>query len=329
MSAGPVLVTGATGFIGRAVVGRLLADGMPVRAGRRGPVAPVGGEATHCDLDDPASLARALEGASAVVHAACRDPARMPAQLGALLDAASAAGVGRIVFFSSVAVHGGREGHLREDAEPAGPADPYGAAKRACEALLREWAREPGRDRSAIILRPGIVYGRGSRLWIDRPLAGLRAGTLGLLGRRGEGLAGLVHVDDVAGATRLALARLLAPGGPGFQDAAFTLVGSDRPSWNGYFQALAERAGIGPLRTIGPLELALLRTLAVPAKILTRLKLPAPAGLAQFPAAGELRLFARRASYDSGAAERGLGWRPSVSLAQGLALSLPVSASKT
>jgi nucleoside-diphosphate-sugar epimerase len=168
-------------------------------------------------------------------------------------------------------------------------------------------------------LRPGIVYGPGSVLWVDRPLAALRAGVLGDLGPRGEGIAALIHIADVAEATRCALAALRGSG-PGL--LAANLVGPETPTWNAYFARLAEQAGLYPPRSLGPGRLALLRALAVPAKAMGRVGLPAPAALRLVPAPGELRLFARAARYETARARTDLGFRATMPLSAGLATSL-------
>lgn len=322
---GPVVVTGAGGFIGRAIVARLRETGLPVRAGlHRLPDGRNPAEGTmRCDLDDPRSLDAALAGASAIVHAGGRSAVAMPDQLRALLAAADRAGIDRIVQLSSIAVYGPEQGRVGEpDAPPAiaAPDDPYCAAKRACEAMLRAWvSARPGRR--VAILRPGIVYGRGSDLWIERPAAALRAGVLGDLGPRGQGVAALIHVSDVAEAVRCALAALT---GPGKGLIAANIVGPDTPTWNAYFAALS---GPQPPRPISPGRLAWLRTLALPAKALARLRLPVPLALRLVPASGELRLFARVAHYDTARARTELGFRPAIRLADGLADALgPVPA---
>lgn len=320
---GAILVTGAGGFIGKAVVKRLRERGLPVRAGLHrlpdGRDPPEG--ALRCDLDDPRSLDAACAGASAIVHAGGRSAAAMPDQLRNLLAAAERAGIDRIVQLSSIAVYGPAEGRIGEpDAPPptAAPDDPYCAAKRACEAMLRSWvAARPGRR--VAILRPGIVYGRGSDLWIERPVAGLRAGVLGPLGPRGEGIAALIHVSDAAEAVRCALAALT---GPGQKLIAANIVGPETPTWNTYFATLASRAGLPTPRPLPPGRLAMLRALSLPAKALARLRLPV-GGLRFVPASGELRLFTRAAHYDTARARTELGFRAGIRLAEGLNASFP------
>ncbi|MFD7663053.1 SDR family oxidoreductase [Streptomyces sp. NPDC059788] len=102
-----IVVSGATGNIGRSLVGRLLAEGASVRALTRDPeraALPSGAETVRADLTDPASLEPALRGADALflnLAAGGGDAAR------AVVGAAAKAGVRRIVLNSSIAVTGG------------------------------------------------------------------------------------------------------------------------------------------------------------------------------------------------------------------------------
>ncbi|UNO40502.1 NAD(P)H-binding protein [Streptomyces sp. MST-110588] len=104
-----IVVTGATGNIGRSLVDQLLARGASVRALTRDPERaglPAGAETVRADLTDPASAARALEGAESVFLnlAAGGDRAA-----DAVIDAAVKSGVRRIVLNSSMAVTDGFE----------------------------------------------------------------------------------------------------------------------------------------------------------------------------------------------------------------------------
>jgi uncharacterized protein YbjT (DUF2867 family) len=99
MTRTPVLVTGATGRVGRAVVGQLLDAGVPVRALTRRPAAaalPDGVEVVAGDFTEPGSLDAALRGAGAVFLVWTAPPATAPAVVGRI-----AAGARRVVFLSS------------------------------------------------------------------------------------------------------------------------------------------------------------------------------------------------------------------------------------
>ncbi|MEU6959207.1 SDR family oxidoreductase [Streptomyces chrestomyceticus] len=104
-----IVVTGATGNIGRSLVGRLLAEGASVRALTRDPeraALPSGAETVRADLTDPAALDPALSGADALfLNLAAGGGDAGPA----IVDAAVRAGVRRIVLNSSIAVTDGPE----------------------------------------------------------------------------------------------------------------------------------------------------------------------------------------------------------------------------
>lgn len=130
----PILVTGATGNVGSRVVAELLARGEPVRAFVRDPARAAGllGPAVELavgDLDDPASIRRALDGVDRVVLSSANHPRQREHETNAI-DAAAAVGRPWIVKLSTIGAevgsplafwdcHGHVEAHLRRSGLPA------------------------------------------------------------------------------------------------------------------------------------------------------------------------------------------------------------------
>jgi nucleoside-diphosphate-sugar epimerase len=187
-------LTGATGFVGQAVLDEAERRGLAVRAlTRRGQearplVAWVAGE-----LTDPAALGSLFDGASAVLHVAgltsSRDPAAFTganvAGTAALLEAAKAARVRRFVFVSSLAAR-----------EPGLSA--YGASKARAEKLVE------GSGLDWTIVRPPGVYGPRDVDYFEM----FRSARLGVLPLPPRGASSLIHVGDLA---RLLLDLVDAP----------------------------------------------------------------------------------------------------------------------
>lgn len=175
-----VLVTGASGFVGRPLVSALATAGHEVTAAVRNPATAGFADGVRvrqvADLGPDTNWQDALEGAEAVAHLAARvhvmnDRAADPlaefrhantAATRHLAKAAADAGVRRLVFVSTVKVHGDTNGAtpIRETDDPR-PSDAYGRSKWEAEQALIEVA---GRnDMEAVILRPPLVYGPGAK----------------------------------------------------------------------------------------------------------------------------------------------------------------------
>ncbi len=175
-----VAVTGANGFVGRAVTAALVARGHRVRALTRSPeaglIAP-GVEAMATGAIEQISDWRPfLSGTEAVVHTAAR--AHVPDAAFAdeavvrainadaavrLLDAAARRGARRFVFVSSVKVHGEASppGRALGESDAFAPDDVYASSKVEAETALLAKAAETGIGLT--ILRPPLVYGPGVR----------------------------------------------------------------------------------------------------------------------------------------------------------------------
>lgn len=170
------LVTGANGFVGRAMSAELVARGHAVRGAARLSIA--------CDdffintsIDGSTLWAEALANIDVVIHLAARvhvmqeaaaDPLSEFVQTNVdgtlnLAKQALLAGVMRFVYISSVKVLGEstpKGGQFSEFSEPR-PQDPYATSKFRAEQALLEFAKESGLE--VVIVRPPLVYGPGVR----------------------------------------------------------------------------------------------------------------------------------------------------------------------
>jgi UDP-N-acetyl-alpha-D-quinovosamine dehydrogenase len=189
-----VLVTGATGFIGRSLCESLARAGHDVRIALRSD-RPVTGciseKALVGEIDDRTDWIKALVGVDAVIHLAARAHVLRDVRANAdlyfktnergthcLARAAAHAGVRRFVYLSSVKVNGeGMPGHPYTASDEPHPQDVYGVSKWLAEKRLLEIAAVSKMD--AVIVRPPLVYGPGVRAnflrllqWVDkeRPL---------------------------------------------------------------------------------------------------------------------------------------------------------------
>ncbi len=240
MGAMNLLVTGAGGHVGQAVVARARARGHRVRALFRGAGDPDAGiEVLRVDLAADA-LDAALDGIDAVIHAAAAltgDEARMRRDTvtatRALMQAVGRAGVPRVVLVGSMAVYGTQG--LRPGAmvdESTAPEDrpdlrdAYCRTKMAQEGVARDAARENGTE--LWLMRAGAVWGP-EHLWNAH--LGLALGpALARIGAGGE--IPLVHRDRCADA--LVAAAETAPAGI----EVLNLLDADRPDRERYVAAL-------------------------------------------------------------------------------------------
>jgi dihydroflavonol-4-reductase len=219
---GRILVSGANGFVGSAVVRALLRHGYPVRALVRAgsDTTSLDGlaiETARGDLLDPPSLERALQGCTGLFHVAAdyrlwaRDPhAIYRANVRGthnILAAARRSSVARIVHTSSVATLGfNHDGTPADEATPARLADMVGAYKRSkflSEALVRRCARA-GSD--IVIVNPAAPVGPRDRKPTPTGRTILDAARGRMPAYVDTGLC-IVHVDDVAEGHVLAYQR--------------------------------------------------------------------------------------------------------------------------
>lgn len=204
-----VLLTGASGFVGKAVLKTAQQRGLKIRPVFRSMDSAKGHhEAVLVSgLDGSADWSQALKGIDVVIHAAARahimreealDPFAEYRRVNVegtlnLAYQAAAAGVGRFIFISSIKVNGEASVQGRPftaDDAPA-PEDAYGLSKAEAEEELKQVAQETGM--AVTIIRPPLIYGPGvkgnlatliswARRGIPLPLGGVTHNRRSLVG---------------------------------------------------------------------------------------------------------------------------------------------------
>ena len=203
----PILVTGATGFLGGAVARRLVREGrLVVGAGRDAEagaaLARDGVRFLRLDLADAEAVHAAVHADESVVHsAALAAPWGRAADFWAanvvgtanVVAACLAAPTRRLVHVSTPALCFGAESRLtvaESDPLPDLPLTAYAATKRLGEALVAASVRD-GLD--AVVIRPRAIYGPGDRAVLPRLAGALRAGRLPRIGG-GQTVASVTYV---------------------------------------------------------------------------------------------------------------------------------------
>lgn len=318
-----VLVTGGGGFLGGAVVRRLLHRGDRVASFHRGLYPELTAVGVHCirgDLANVKDVAQAVQGCDAVIQVAAKAGVWGPYEdyyranvLGTrnIIEACRSAGVPRLVFTSSPSVvfSGRDENGVDETAPyPASYLAHYPATKAEAERLV---LAANGPNLATVALRPHLIWGPGDSHLLPRLADRAAAGKLRLVRR--ENLVDSTYIDNAAHAHELALDRLVdatsAPAGRAY----FISNGEPRPMAALINELLATQ-GMPPItRTISPgMAYAAGAVLEFVHRLLPGLGEPP---LTRFVA----RQLATAHWFDLSAAKRDLGYRPLVSHAEGLA----------
>ena len=243
-------VTGASGFVGRRLCRELAERGYRVRAVLRpDTLADLGdAEIRRAALDDAEALQTAFAGAAVVFHLAGIAHTRVHDQAllrrvnvdgtAAVAAACRAAGVPRLVYFSSVLAQR--------------PSSPYGDSKKAAEERLLAGG---GQAPEIVILRPANVYGPGMQGGLMSLIRGIDGGWLPPLPRLDK-RRGLVSVDDLAAAGVAAAEAPAAAGGvyavsdgqcytPNDLEAAiYAALGRKKPAWRAPRMLFLAAAGL-------------------------------------------------------------------------------------
>lgn len=310
-----VAITGIGGFIGLRLCQRAQALGWTVCGLDVSPAAverarQAGAEVALADINDQPALQTLFAGADYVFHTAAivaedgrrADYERVNVQgTDSVCRAAAAAGVSRLVHLSSVMVYGfDFPPEVDENGPVDGQGNVYNDTKLASERVALGHHQADGLQ--VVVIRPGDVYGPGSQPWVERPLALLRARQFALPDG-GRGVINHVHVDNLIDAVLLGFERPV--GGE-----VFNITDGVATPCRDFFAWHAHAAGRRLLTAPAPVLKTLVGTAAATARLLGK---PAPAS----PAG--IRFLQRRHRYSISKAESRLGYRPRITLAEGMA----------
>jgi nucleoside-diphosphate-sugar epimerase len=314
VNAGRILVTGASGFLGGAVVRLLASHGRNVLAQGRDPakLAKLGVPALAWDITQPPPASSVLDDITGIVHCAALSA---PFGRGADFEATNVAGtanvmslgrrlqVRRFVHISSPSVLFAPRDQLDlgETCPLPPPYTAYARTKARAEALV---LRAP--DLSPVILRPRGLYGAGDTTLLPRLLHAARRGPLPLF-RDGAARIDLTHIDDAACAVIAAL-----DAGPQAAGEIFHVSGGQTLPVTEIATKAAASAGI-PLRW-RPVPLA---PVLFAAGAMERLALLTGGREPPITRYG-IALFAYAQSLDIAKAKALLGWSPQIGFDQGL-----------
>ena len=225
MSAGPVLVTGASSLLGAGVARTLLDRGDAVRCLQRGLPAPsvldAGADVVRGDIRDADTVAAAAAGCSAIVHVAAKVGVSGPpeeyeqvnvAGTANVVAAAQSGGAERLVHISTPSVAHTGEPIIGATAEPAathGHTSAYSSTKAEAERL----ALSAADDRMGVVaIRPHLIWGPNDTQLVGRIVERAAGGTLPVIGG-GTALVDTTYIDNAVAAVVAALDRV-EPGAP-------------------------------------------------------------------------------------------------------------------
>jgi nucleoside-diphosphate-sugar epimerase len=316
------LVTGGGGFLGRAIVERLCARGDTVRSLARGDypeLRALGAEPFRGDVADPEAVLRAVDGCEVVFHVAAKAGIWGPYHeyhrcnvegTRNVLEACRARGVRRLVYTSSPSVvFDGRDMEGVNESAPYAShfESPYPETKALAERMVLEADCD---ELATTALRPHLIWGPGDNHLIPRLIARARAGRLWRIGRK-DHLVDSIYIDNAAEAHLLAADRL-GPGSSVRGKAYFLSQGEPWPLWD-LINGILAAAGLPPVTRTVPRRAALLAGSLLECAYRT---------LGRSTEPPMTRFLANQLStahwFDIRAARRDLGYRPTVSIEEGL-----------
>jgi predicted dehydrogenase/nucleoside-diphosphate-sugar epimerase len=244
-----VLITGGNGFLGARIaeVMHLTDLGTPIPTirqwSRASRLARFGMDIRILDILEPDTIDAALKDVDVVIHCAKVDSREsIVGGTRNMLEGCVRHGIKRFVHLSTAEVYGPDvKGEIDEENSTPTTGRLYGDAKVEAESVCLEF-RDKGVE--TVILRPSLIHGLFSESWTNNIVKRLRSGKWGLFDEMADGIANLVHVDD------LVQAILLSAFHPSAGNQAFNVNGDDTVTWNEYFNLFNDRLELPPLKVV-------------------------------------------------------------------------------
>jgi nucleoside-diphosphate-sugar epimerase len=315
-----VFVTGGSGFLGRALIAALRERGSHVRALARSAqaaeaVRAAGAEPVAGDLDDERALREGMDGCAVAYHAAAkvelwgRREDFLRITVGGterVIAAARAAAVPRLVHVSTEAVLAGEASLAGVDERRPLPARPLGLYPLSKGLAEQRALAANGPDLATVVVRPRFIWGRGDTVLLPGLVAAMRSGAWFWFGG-GRHKSSTCHVRNVC-------AGLLLAAEKGRGGEIYFLTDGEPLEFRDFVTRMVRTQGVEPPAREAPLWLG--DALARVTEWLWQ----------EFPIGGQppltrtaLQLFFREVTVSDAKARSELGYRPVVSVEQGLA----------
>jgi nucleoside-diphosphate-sugar epimerase len=243
-----VLVTGGSGFIGARIVEKLILEHGAVprvlvrKLANAARIARFGVDIFPGDVTNEASVAKAIDGCDVVIHCAYgkegdHEHRRAVNVDGTAIVAREAlrSGVYRMVHVSTIAVYGRTpDGDVDESTPLADAGDHYSKTKREAEQILQDQHGSSGL--SFTIIRPTCVYGPYGLAFTIDPIQQLGSSRVVLV-NGGEGLCNAIYVDDLADGILLAAVE------PAASSETFLMTAETPITWRVFYDAYERLLG--------------------------------------------------------------------------------------
>lgn len=249
MTADSYLIAGVNGFIGSHITRRVLKEGRKVRGLVRKTsnldyIKGLDIDLVYGDISLPETLEKAMQGVDIVIHAAgfAKDWGSYEdfykANFQGICNVAAAAekaGVKRLVYISTTAVHGFGYRDIAENYPMGKNLNDYGKTKKLAEEWLSGFSRNAKME--VVVLRPGNVYGPDDHTFIDKYLDAIYTGKFCYV-NKGRSLTCPVYIDNLVDGVWLACHAGAAVG------ETFFITDGLEITWKEFTDKLAEALGV-------------------------------------------------------------------------------------